>query len=116
VPCRFGKAKCVYAHDRKFLPAGWWDFPAAVAEYRETIEWSPWNRAEVMPALVMMLTRKFRTRGYGSRRKVVVPKNAPQPSKRGKGKGKASSTAYQFHGGPQLGPSSAERGRGRGRG
>ncbi|KAG6916896.1 hypothetical protein DXG01_004729 [Tephrocybe rancida] len=33
--CKFGEAKCVYSHDKTFLPYGWWNNPTTIATLKE---------------------------------------------------------------------------------
>ncbi|GLB35584.1 hypothetical protein LshimejAT787_0211490 [Lyophyllum shimeji] len=33
--CKFGAAKCVYSHDKSYLPHGWWDHDDLVAKLKE---------------------------------------------------------------------------------
>ncbi|KAG6897875.1 hypothetical protein C0992_009673 [Termitomyces sp. T32_za158] len=36
--CKFGQAKCVYSHDRTFLPHGWWSHPEYVVLIKERLD------------------------------------------------------------------------------
>lgn len=111
VPCKFSQDKCVYAHDRRFLPSGWWDFSDAFADYKEMISFSL-NRRTFMPAVASVIRSKYEKREYGSRRDV----KARHASKKAKGKGKARHTMGHAVDAQVAAFSGQSRGRGGGRG
>ncbi|KAG5721401.1 RNA polymerase II-associated protein 3 [Termitomyces sp. T112] len=55
--CKFGEAKCVYSHDKTFLPHGWWSHPEYVTlikeklDTRETEEQSKYFIVDVLKTL-----------------------------------------------------------------
>jgi hypothetical protein len=118
VPCRFGE-KCVYTHDRTFLPPGWWnfkneairDFRVMMAELRdEPYEQNFIDKDVVMAGVIFHMERKFQARGYGHE-VVSPPPAAPlKPTKARKPNG-LRGVRNRGRGGPKTG-----RGRGRGMG
>lgn len=38
--CRYGTAKCVYSHDKSYLPSGWWDDEEHVAQARQIFDYA----------------------------------------------------------------------------